>query len=247
VTLGSGDRIVEAVLFDLDDVLVPFHTLAAWQWAWKPQGPRLGERHVQSALRRSLHAWDRRRWAGLTGKAPPADAAALSAHLAETLRTLAGHTVPTEESEAVGRRLLRPAGEVERFPDVAPALERLAKAGVKVGVLTPIPQENARWLLHRAGVAEELLVGAGDPPGPCVPAREAFRAGAERLGVPAARAAFVGDLYWSDVRAAQRAGLVGLLLDRTGAWPNIQAGRVTTLADLEGALAAGGPSAPPPP
>ncbi|HYA10716.1 MAG TPA: HAD family hydrolase [Thermoplasmata archaeon] len=238
MTLGSGDRTVEAVVFDLDDVLVPFHTVRAWQWAWRPQGPVLGERHVQTALRRSLHAWDRRRWGGLTGKAPPADLSALHEHLAETLRAIARHAVAPAESEAVVRRMLRPAGEVERFPDVAPALERLGRAGVKVGVLTPLPLESARWLLHRVGIREELLLGGGDPPGPSPPARDAFRAAVEKLGAPAARSAYVGDLFWSDVRAAQRAGLLGVLLDRGGAWPHLRSGRITSLDALEGALTA---------
>ena len=240
MTLGSGDRTVEAVLFDLDDVLVPFQTVRAWQWAWRPQGPVLGERHVLTAVRRSLHAWDRRRWLGLTGKAPPADLAALREHLAATLRAIAGHSVAPEESDAVVRRMLRPAGEVERFPDVAPTLERLGQAAVKVGVATELPQESARWLVHRVGINDALVLAAGDPPGPCVPARDAFRAALARLEVPADRAAYVGDLYWSDVRAAQRAGLRGILLDRNEAWPHVRAGRITRLNDLETALS--GPS-----
>jgi FMN phosphatase YigB (HAD superfamily) len=240
VPIGSGDRSIEAVVFDLDDVLVPFHTVRAWQWAWKPQGPVLGERHVQSALRRSLHAWDRRRWLGLTGKAAPADEAALREHLASTLRAIAGHAVPPDESDAVVRRMLRPAGEVERFPDAPAALDRLGRAGVKLGILTPIPRESARWLLHRAGLREELLLGPGDVPGPPVPAREAFRSAVDRLGVSVAHTAFVGDLYWSDVRAAERAGLTGVLLDRSGSWPHVRSGRVTGLEGLEVALAATG-------
>ena len=244
----STVRTIEGILFDVDDVLVPFQTVRAWQWAWRPQGPILGERHALSALRRSLHAWDRRRWLGLTGKAPPAGPEALREHLASTLRAIAGHAVPPEESEAVVRRLLRPAGEVERFPDVGPALDRLAGAGVRVGAVTPLPLESARWLLRRVGLREELVLGAGDAPGPCVPAKPAFRAAVERLGTPLARTAFVGDLYWSDVRAAQRAGVAAVLLDRTGAWPHVGAGRIATLTDLEGALAAAPmaePSAPP--
>ena len=239
MTLGTGDRTLEAVIFDLDDVLVPFHTVPSWQWAWRPQGPILGERHLLTAVRRSLHAWDRRRWEGVTGKAAPTDLEALRAHLAATLREIAGHVVAAEETEAVVRRMLRPAGEVERYPDVGPALERLAQAAVKVGVVTPLPLESARWLLHRVGIADAVLVGVGDPPGPCVPARDAFRAAAARLGVLPARCALVGDLFWSDVRAAQRAGFTGILLDRRGAWPHVSTGRITTLGELEGAAVSG--------
>ena len=240
MTLSYGSREVDAVLFDLDDVLVPFQTPAAWQWAWRPQGPVLGDRRVKAAVRRSLKAWDRRRWQGLTGKAPPADLAALRAHIADSLTAVAGHPLPPAETEAVVRRFLRPAGEVERYPDVPTTLDRLRSAGVKVGVVTPLPADSARWLLHRCGLPEALVLGTGDGPGPCVPDRAAFRAGAEALVVPVDRVAYVGDLFWSDVRAAARAGLAAVLLDRRDAWPKVLTGRLTTLDLLESTLSAGG-------
>lgn len=240
MTLSYGPHEVDAVLFDLDDVLVPFQTPAAWQWAWKPQGPVLGDRRVKVAVRRALKAWDRRRWQGVTGKAPPADVTALRAHLATTLATIAGHSLPTAESDAVVRRFLKPAGEVERYPDVSRALDRLSARGVRVGTVTPLPAESARWLLHRCGLPETLLLSAGDGPAPGVPDRSTFRAATEALGAPPERVAFVGDLFWSDVRAAARAGLPSVLLDRRDAWPKVQTGRLTTLDELETTFAAGG-------
>ncbi len=239
MSLRSGVGTVEAVLFDLDDVLVPFHTPRAWQWAWKPQGPLLGERRVRSAVRRSLKAWDHRRWLGVTGKGPAPDLAALTEHLGATLATIAGHPLPPDETAAVVRRMLRPAGEVERYPDVGPLLERLRAQSVKVGVVTPLPAESAIWLLKRGGFSPALLVGSGDGPTPPVPDRAAFRAATAALGPEPRTTAFVGDLFWSDVRAAARAGLVPVLLDRHDAWPNVQGGRVPTLGEFEAALAAG--------
>ncbi len=241
MSLPYGDGQVDAVLFDLDDVLVPFHTPAMWQWAWRPQGPLLGERRVHAAVRRSLKAWDRRRWQGLTGKAPPADLPALRHHLAETLWAIAGHPLPEAETEAVVRRVLRPAGEVERYGDAARALARLRASGVRVGVLTPLPSDTARWLLHRSGLVEDLLVASGDPGAPVPPDRAAFRAAAERLATPFSRVAFVGDLFWSDVRAAARAGLASVLLDRHEIWPKVLSGRMTSLDALEPTLAPGKP------
>ena len=240
MTISYGPHEVDAVLFDLDDVLIPFQTPAAWQWAWKPQGPVLGERRVKAAVRRALKAWDRRRWQGLTGKAPPADREALRAHLANTLATIAGHSLPPAETEAVVRRFLKPAGEVERYPDVPRALDRLRSRAVRFGTVTPLPAEAARWLLHRCGLPETLLLSSGDGPGPSVPDRSAFRAAAESLGTSVERVAYVGDLFWSDVRAAARAGLPSVLLDRRDAWPKVQTGRLTTLDDLEATLRAGG-------
>lgn len=240
MTLRYGSREVEAVLFDLDDVLVPFQTPSAWQWAWRPQGPVLGDRRVKAVVRRSLKAWDRRRWQGLTGKAPPADLDALRSHLADTLSTLAGHALPPTETEAVVRRFLRPAGEVERYDDAFRVLERLRAGGVKAGIITPLPAESARWLLHRTGLPESLLLGSGDGPGPVVPDKAALRAATQALGATPDRVAYVGDLFWSDVRAAARAGLAAVLLDRHDAWPKVLTGRLTTLDVLEATLATGG-------
>ena len=239
MSLPYGPHEVDAVLFDLDDVLVPFQTPASWQWAWKPQGPVLGDRRVKAAVRRALKAWDRRRWQGLTGKATPADLGALHQHIVETLTTVAGHALPAAETEAVVRRFLKPAGEVEKYDDVPRVLDRLRSRAIKFGTVTPLPAETARWLLHRCGLPETLLLGTGDGPSPAVPDRSAFRAAAEALGTPVERVAYVGDLFWSDVRAAARAGLPSLLLDRRDAWPKVLSGRLTTLDTLESTLATG--------
>lgn len=239
MTLPYGSAEIDAVLFDLDDVLVPFQTPAAWQWAWRPQGPVLGERRVRAAVRRSLKTWDHRRWLGLTGKEPLADLSALRHHLADSLAAIAGHPLPRDETEAVVRRVLHPAGEVERFPDVGPALDRIRSRGVRFGVATELPGDSARWMLHRSGFSEGLLLVTGDGPGALLPDREAFRSAVERLGSTVERTAYVGDLYWSDVRAAARAGLAAVLLDRHDAWPKVQHGRIVNLDAFEEALASG--------
>jgi len=242
VPLPYGSASVEAVLFDLDDVLVPFQTPAAWQWAWRPQGPVLGERRVRAAVRRSLRHWDRRRWRGLTGKEPPADLAALHQQLVSTLFAISGHPLPPEETEAVVRRLQHPAGEVERFPDVEPALKRLQAANVPWGIATGLPNDAARWLLRRVGIDSSHLLLTGEA-SPTLPDRAAFRSAADRMGFPPEKVAFVGELFWSDTRAAARAGLPSLLLDRHDGWPKVQAGRIVELGGLEAALAAGGSNA----
>ena len=237
--LPYGTSEVDAVVFGLEDGLVPLRTAAAWQWAWRPQGPVLGERRVHAAIRRALREWDRRRWRGLTGKDPPADLAALRAHLAAALAEIAGRPLPEPEVEAVVRRLLHPAGEVERFPDAAPALRRLASAGVRTAIATGLPDESARWLLQRAGLDASGLIRTGEAL-PLLPERAAFRALAEAIDVPLAHTAFVGPLFWSDVRAAARAGMAAVLLDRFDVWPKVRSGRVGSLEALERSLASGG-------
>ncbi len=233
-----------AVVLDLDDVLVPFHVPSLWQWAWRPQGPIANERRMAGALRRSVRLWDQRRWHGLTGAEPPADLAALESHLTSTLAAIAGHAPPPEEGGAVARRLLHPTGEIGRFPEVRAVVDRLRSSGTKVGVATPFPRESAEWWLKRSGLSDLPVVVAGDPPGPTLPSREAFRAAAQGLGIDPESVVMVGDLLWSDVRAARRAGLSAVLLERSPSGEPLGPGRIRSLDDLEGALA--GPLAPPP-
>ncbi|HTT26643.1 MAG TPA: HAD family hydrolase [Thermoplasmata archaeon] len=222
-----------ALLIDLDDTLIPWNTVGHWQWAWKPQGPRLAERRVQAALRRTLRAWDRRRWHGLVGAEPPVDLALRRTHLFETLTAIAGHGLPEAEATAVVDRFDRPAGEIETFPDALPAVRRCAAEGVAVGVVSELPKEAARRALQRTGLGELRLVALGDDPAEArLPSKAGFRAACQALGFPAAQTVFVGDLFWSDVRAAARAGLTSVLLDRFDRFGGVEARRIETLPEV---------------
>ncbi len=238
MTIQIGDAEYRGFLFDLDDTLVPTQTVSAWQWAWRPRGPALSERHAHAAIRRSLHRWDRRRWRGLVGAEPAADLASYRQHLRETLWAIAGHSLPDGETEAVVTRFLKPTGEMERYEDALSCIQRLQGAGVTVGITTQLPSEAARWRLHRAQIPEELLVMTGDDSaGPFLPAPAAIRAALDRIRASASEAVYVGDLFWSDVRAATRVGVSAVLLDRNDAWPKVGGRRIHTLQDLESALA----------
>lgn len=236
-----------AVLFDLDDTLVPWHTLPHWQWAWRPRGPVLSERHVLAAVHRSLHAWDRRRWQGLVGEAPPADLAAHRAHLEATLAAIAGHPLPADETTAVVNRFLKPAGEIESFPDVVPCLAQLAADGVGVGVVTALPAEAAHHALKRVGLGDLHVVATGESSSPPLPAPAAWKAAAEAVGHKPREILYVGDLFWSDVRAATRVGFSTVLVDRRDWLPRVLARRIRTLADVPGLRKSPTPEPGPPP
>jgi HAD superfamily hydrolase (TIGR01549 family) len=224
-----------AVLLDLDDTLVPWQTPAHWQWAWRPRGPLLSERHVRAALKRSIHQWDRRRWEILTGASPPADETAYRGFLAWTLTEIAGHALAADESKAVVERFLRPSYDAERFPDASLLIDALARRGVRVGVVSSLPAEASRLALRRAGLAEGLLVPPSEGVA-TVPATAAFRAAAASLGAKPRATLYVGDLFWSDVRAAARAGLVAVLLDRTDAAGRVTGPKIHSLSEVPGLL-----------
>ena len=227
-----------AVLLDLDDTLAPFQTLAHWQWAWKPQGPLLPERHAKAAIRKSVRAWDRRRWQGLVGAAPPVGAADLRVHLHDTLLAVAGRPLGEFEVESVVDRFLRPSPHSETYDDV-PALGRwLNDHGVPFGVLTPFAESVARAFLARTGLPAAVTVYAdpATPEAPRLPTAAAFRAARKALAPRSARVFYVGDLYWSDVRAASRAGLEAVLLDRSDAFDGLGGTRIRSLSELPALL-----------
>ncbi|HYK93370.1 MAG TPA: HAD family hydrolase [Thermoplasmata archaeon] len=237
---SSPTGAARAVLFDLDDTLLPWQTVAHWQWAWRPRGPVLSERHVLAAIHRSLHAWDRRRWRGLVGESPPADAAAYREHLESTLAAIAGHALPSDETNAVVTRFLHPAGEIETFPDVVPCLARLASDGIPVAVTSSLGAEPAQVALRRVGLGDLKIVATADAPTPAIPAAAAWRAVAESLGLRPREILYVGDLFWSDIRAAARVGFPTALVDRRDWLPRVLARRIRSLADLPAIVAAPG-------
>ena len=223
---------VRAVLFDLDDTLVPWQTVAHWQWAWRPMGPVLSERRTVAAIHRSVHEWDRRRWHSVVGTAPPADAVAYRAYITASLAEVAGHALPAAETEAVVGRFLKPAGGVETFVDVAPALKEVEALGLTIGVTSTMSEAAARHVLQRTGLGRLTLLASADAPPPVLPAVPAYRALAKGLGLKPAEVLFVGDLFWSDVRAAARAGLETALLDRHDWAARALAPRLRSLAEL---------------
>jgi putative hydrolase of the HAD superfamily len=244
---------VRAVLFDFDDTLVPIHTVERWQWAWKPQGPRLNERHLRASIREGLRRWDRRRWQGLLGDAPPADAQAYHAALRDMLFAIAGRSLPEPEAEAVVARFPKYPGPIEPYPDLRPCLEALRARGLRLEVLTGPLGARASTLLAQMRLGELVPSAASEgAEAPLPPAREAFHAACKRLAVNPHETAVVGDLFWSDVRAAGRAGLRGVLLDRNDWWSRVEAPRIRSLSELadhldrmpESPPPAGPPSAP---
>jgi putative hydrolase of the HAD superfamily len=224
---------LRAVLWDFDDTLVPVHTIERWQWAWKPQGPRLNERHVRASIREGLRRWDRRRWQGLVGDAPPADATAYHDALRDMLYAIAGRPLPEVETEAVLARFPKYPGPTEPFADVRPSLEALNSHGLRMGVIVGHTGSRAHELLSQYRLLQFLPLVIGEAAEePRTPTPEAFESACSKLEVAPDEAAFVGDLFWSDVRAAGRAGLRGILVDRLDWWARVEAARIPSLLEL---------------
>ncbi len=124
------------------------------------------------------------------------------------------------------------------YPDVLPCLEALA--GERLGVISNGDGDQQRRKLEDLGLARhfELVLISSDlgraKPDPAIFARACSLAGLE-----AAECVYVGDRLDTDARAAGRAGLRGIFLDRTGAG-EADVPRIESLAELHIPLMASG-------
>jgi putative hydrolase of the HAD superfamily len=120
------------------------------------------------------------------------------------------------------------------YPDVRPAIQRLP---YRLGVLTNGDAEQQRAKLRHLGLMTELpFVVASGEVGVAKPSPEIFRIACERLDLPPADVAYVGDRLHTDAIAASAAGLHGIWLDRNSAPQFTDLPRISTLNDLPGLL-----------
>ncbi|HKS59615.1 MAG TPA: HAD family hydrolase [Thermoplasmata archaeon] len=223
----------QAVLFALDDVLLPRQTSARWQWAWRPQGPLLPDRHLRPAIKRAVQTWDRTRWEGLGAEAGSPAGIDYRELLRGVLGSIAGHPLPATEVEAVVDRFPRFPDEAGPFPDVVPFLQWLGQHKVRFGVLADRPGEQLTEAIRRAGILPLLPnVFGGGASDPKPPLPESFRAACRGLEARPAETLYVAGLFWSEYRSARRAGLDAVLMDRSGWWERVQAPRIRSLSEL---------------
>ncbi len=243
-------RGVRAVLFDLDETLLPDYGgfLAAVDDCAAAAGAPAG-------MGRSLHERVRPRW----GQAPTAAVAGMrdmsswealwapfpagTEGWAEAFRAaawreaLADHGI---DDPALAARLAAAYHEHRRarcrpFPDTVAALERLRAAGVALAVVTNGTERHQRAKLDAAGLTGmfEVVVTSGAA-GASKPDPRIFRIALEAVGCDPAGAAMVGDHPLRDVAGAQRSGLRGVWCDREGGDPRgvLPDARIDDLAGL---------------
>jgi FMN hydrolase / 5-amino-6-(5-phospho-D-ribitylamino)uracil phosphatase len=192
--------------------------------------PRLAERYTRADL---LAARQR------LAAAEPGRAHDMTWLRTETMRRLA---VAEGYPDAAGAEafdvFIVARNEVELFPDVRPALDRLS-GRYRLATLS-----NGNADLHRIGLAPlfaVMLNAAGV--GVAKPHPEAFAAVARELGCEPGRMLYVGDDPHADVLGARAAGLRTAWVNRRGTpWPDVgpQADlEVASLGQLEAVLESG--------
>jgi putative hydrolase of the HAD superfamily len=122
-------------------------------------------------------------------------------------------------------------------PDVPPLLDRLRGAGYRLVVVSN-GGGGVRSFLESRGLAgafevivDSFLVGV-EKPDPRI-----FSLALDPLGVPSERVVHIGDFYHVDVIGAERAGLTGVLLDRTATRGQGRCPSIRTLVEIEDFLA----------
>jgi putative hydrolase of the HAD superfamily len=117
-------------------------------------------------------------------------------------------------------------------PSVPAALERL-RGRFRLGVVSNA-NGTVRAKLERMGLARffEVIVDSNEE-GIEKPDPRIFHLALGRMGVAAAQAAYVGDLYYVDVVGAQAAGLTPLLLDPVDLYADRTVTRIRSLGEIE--------------
>jgi FMN phosphatase YigB (HAD superfamily) len=146
-----------------------------------------------------------------------------------------------EAREAAGETI--EVGLDDLYPDALPCLRAVRAAGYRLAIVGNQPARTEA-LLRTLDVDVELVTSSSSL-GVQKPDPRFFTAIAERLALPVAAIAYVGDRVDNDVEPAAAAGMVAVFI-RRGPWAWIQAGRedpraadlvVEDLAALPGALA----------
>jgi len=119
------------------------------------------------------------------------------------------------------------------FDDVVPALTDLSRRGLILGLISNIDRDISP-LLNELGLPPRLqVVVTSLDTGFTKPHPQIFGEALNRAGVPAEEAMYVGDQYQVDVLGARDAGMVGVLLDRGGYFPEItDCPRISSLIEL---------------
>jgi len=105
------------------------------------------------------------------------------------------------------------------FDDVVPALERLSRSGLRLGVITDgleIKQAEKLIRLRVASYFPPEAIFISDRIGISKPNPKLFLRACEALDVPPGEALYVGDHPVKDIDGANRAGLITVLVDRKG-------------------------------
>jgi putative hydrolase of the HAD superfamily len=125
----------------------------------------------------------------------------------------------------------------ELYADVRPALARLSRPGLTLGVVSDWSSELPD-VLDALGIGQHFsFVLASAAAGAAKPAATFYQLALRLAGVTPREALMVGDSYAADVLGARAAGMDAVLIDRRGAPPDPDVPVIHELTELETLLA----------
>jgi putative hydrolase of the HAD superfamily len=220
---------IQAVLFDLGGTLVDERDFAGWT----EQARRLSLEFDPEALAQAYEEVQR----SMDEGAPPAEEeVGVVAFWQRTLAVASGRAVdPTTAQRFVAalREMALPRSP-PLYSDARRCLEELAAERRKLAVVSNSTSEaSVRRILHRTGIVDyfDKVVSSGTE-GVAKPNGEIFRRALSRLRVPAEEALYVGNLEWTDARAARAVGLHSVWLHRDGTGFGDDPPEITSLLEV---------------
>ena len=122
------------------------------------------------------------------------------------------------------------------FDDVPAVLERLTDAGLQLGVVSNFEEWLERLLESLAVTTYFDVRVISGVEGVEKPDPKIFHLALERMEVGPEESVYVGDSPQFDVEPATLVGMLGILLDRRGRFPDHAGLRITSLEELPGAI-----------
>lgn len=237
---------LEAVVFDAGETLLHLDRAAIVRACHAAGATHVDDATVVGALARTREAIDAWLLPELArGRCPPQGefmgGRSVQAHALVLL------DLPPPARDQVLRELAA-LDRVQRLwtlvPGDAPAtLAALRARGLRLAVVSN-SDGSVEGVLRREGLRPHLeLVLDSHVEGVMKPDPRLFRRCVERLGVEAARCAYVGDIYSIDVAGARGAGLQAVLVDRGGGYRAPACPRVSALGELLALLPDAAPGA----
>jgi HAD superfamily hydrolase (TIGR01509 family) len=225
---------LRAFLFDLDGTL-HFSRPSGFQ-AFVEYGRGLGLTFTPEAVRQT-ERWQHRFWA---------DRASLTQLFAEFGQR--------EAWREIGRRQLVMLGAPEPCDDYVLAIHNRFDLEYKPDAVTPPEVPQTLMALRNQGYVVGLVSNRDEPLGPAAesyglsglfdftlsageagswkPDAAIFHRALQMAGAPASATAYVGDNYYADVVGSHGAGLLPILYDPTGLFPEASCRVIRSIADL---------------